>query len=80
MLTPSFAPAEGGSLFALGLIHANHGDDVIDYLVSQLHQESTPDPQHREILQHGAALGLGCAAMATENMEVLCIMRFKPRA
>lgn len=63
--------AEGGSLFALGLIHANHGDDVVEYLGSQLQQEQTSDFTHREILQSGAALGLGCAAMATDNMGMI---------
>lgn len=28
--------AEGGGLYALGLIHANHGGDIIDYLINQL--------------------------------------------
>ena len=27
---------EGGALYALGLIHANHGAAIIDYLVQQL--------------------------------------------
>lgn len=28
--------SEGGALYALGLIHANHGADIIDYLLTQL--------------------------------------------
>lgn len=28
--------SEGGALYALGLIHANHGSDIIDYLMTQL--------------------------------------------
>ena len=28
--------AEGGSLYALGLIHANHGGKIIQYLYNQL--------------------------------------------
>jgi len=28
--------SEGGALFALGLIHANHGHSIIDYLLTQL--------------------------------------------
>lgn len=28
--------AEGGGLYALGLIHANHGGDIIEYLINQL--------------------------------------------
>lgn len=33
--------AEGGGLYALGLIHANHGGDIIDYLINQLRSNST---------------------------------------
>lgn len=28
--------SEGGALYALGLIHANHGSEIIDYLMTQL--------------------------------------------
>ncbi|KNC76703.1 hypothetical protein SARC_10812, partial [Sphaeroforma arctica JP610] len=62
--------SEGGSLFALGLIHASHGDDVTDFLIDQLPQVETTDLMHREILQHGACLGLGCAQMATGNESI----------
>jgi 26S proteasome regulatory subunit N2 len=33
--------AEGGGLYALGLIHANHGGDIIEYLINQLRTHST---------------------------------------
>ena len=33
--------AEGGGLYALGLIHANHGGDIIEYLINQLRSNST---------------------------------------
>ena len=33
--------AEGGGLYALGLIHANHGGDIIDYLINQLRSNTT---------------------------------------
>ncbi|UZJ51462.1 hypothetical protein CBS101457_000782 [Exobasidium rhododendri] len=56
--------SEGGSLYALGLIHANHGTEVIDLLKNTL--KSNP----AEIVQHGAALGLGAAGMASGNEEV----------
>lgn len=56
--------SEGGSLFALGLIHANHGTDVMELLKNTL--KSNP----AEIVQHGAALGLGAAGMASGNEEV----------
>lgn len=56
--------SEGGSLFALGLINANHGGDVLDYL-----RKALKDTQ-AEVLQHGACLGLGVAGMATDNEEI----------
>lgn len=53
---------EGGALYALGLIHANQGnDEVLTYLTSAL--AATTDP----VLQHGACLGLGLASMATAD-------------
>lgn len=33
---PSSGYSEGGGLYALGLIHANHGANIIDYLLTQL--------------------------------------------
>lgn len=56
--------SEGGSLFALGLIHTNHGAPILDLLTKTLRNNSA------EVVQHGAALGLGAAGMATENEEV----------
>jgi 26S proteasome regulatory subunit N2 len=56
--------SEGGSLFALGLINANHGGDVLDYLRKALRDTQS------EVLQHGACLGLGVAGMATANEEI----------
>ncbi|KAF9373916.1 proteasome regulatory particle base subunit, partial [Mortierella sp. AD011] len=56
--------SEGGSLFALGLIHANHGGEVLDYLLGVLKNTQI------EVLQHGACLGLGTAGMATESNEI----------
>ena len=29
--------AEGGCLYALGLIHANHGGEITDYLLGQVY-------------------------------------------
>lgn len=58
------AYSEGGALFALGLIHTNHGHGVTKYLTNAL--KSTQN----ETVQHGAALGLGVAAMATDNEEI----------
>jgi len=53
---------EGGSLYALGLIHATHGAEIVEYLLNSLRGASG-----NEIVQHGACLGLGVAAMATAN-------------
>lgn len=33
---PSSGYSEGGGLYALGLIHANHGANITDYLLGQL--------------------------------------------
>jgi 26S proteasome regulatory subunit N2 len=56
--------SEGGALFALGLIHANHGTSVIPTLAKALRSSQS------EVLQHGAALGLAVAGMATEDDEI----------
>ncbi|KAK6533789.1 proteasome regulatory particle base subunit [Orbilia ellipsospora] len=56
--------SQGGSLYGLGLIYANHGEDVLPYLRQQFND--TQD----EIVQHGGALGLGVAGMATGNMGI----------
>ncbi len=50
---PGSAYAEGGGLYALGLIHANHGADIMEYLLNQLKEAST------DMVRHGACLGLG---------------------
>ncbi|KAI5793103.1 armadillo-type protein [Geopyxis carbonaria] len=56
--------SQGGSLYGLGLIYANHGTDVIEFLRKQFNATSD------EIVQHGGALGLGVAGMATGNMHL----------
>ena len=57
----SSAYTEGGSLYGLGLIFANHGRTVSRYLLQQL-QDANDD-----VVQHGAALGLGVAGIATAD-------------
>jgi len=57
--------SEGGALYGLGLIHANHGDSVIPYLRNALTNSNGDN-----IIQHGACLGLGTAGMATGSSEV----------
>ena len=55
---------EGGALYALGLIHANHGDDILPFLLESSRSSNN------EVIQHGACLGLGLAALGTGNEEV----------
>ncbi|ROT36560.1 26S proteasome regulatory subunit rpn2 [Sodiomyces alkalinus F11] len=56
--------SQGGALYAYGLIHANHGADALDYLKSQF------SAAEEEVIQHGGALGLGIAGMATGSEEI----------
>uniref|UniRef100_A0A1I7RR16 26S proteasome non-ATPase regulatory subunit 1 n=1 Tax=Bursaphelenchus xylophilus TaxID=6326 RepID=A0A1I7RR16_BURXY len=60
-----FGYKEGGSLYAYGLIHANHGSpDAITYLRDQLTKAATAS------VRHGACLGLGLAALATHDEAI----------
>ncbi|KUJ09571.1 26S proteasome regulatory complex, non-ATPase subcomplex, Rpn2/Psmd1 subunit [Mollisia scopiformis] len=56
--------SQGGALYAYGLIYANHGADALDYLKEQFNDAS------EEVIQHGGALGLGIAGMATGSEEI----------
>lgn len=56
--------AEGGGLYALGLIHANHGGEITKYLLNQVKEVSG------ERIKHGGCLGLGLAAMGTHRADV----------
>ena len=53
------AYSQGGSLYALGLIYANHETLALD-LIRDHFKRAT-----EEVVQHGGALGLGVAGMAT---------------
>lgn len=57
--------SQGGALYAYGLIHANHGADALGYLKTQFTEAE------EEVIQHGGALGLGLAGMASGNEEIL---------
>lgn len=57
--------SEGGALYALGLIHANHGSAIRSHLLDALRAAGT-----NEVVQHGAALGIGIASMASEDDEL----------
>lgn len=56
--------SQGGALYAYGLIHANHGADALEYLRGQF------TAAEQEVIQHGGALGLGIAGMATGSEPV----------
>jgi 26S proteasome regulatory subunit N2 len=61
--------SESGALYALGLIHANKGGNgdskTISYLCDALRNAG-----NNEIVQHGACLGIGLAAMATGSEAI----------
>ncbi|OVA01608.1 Proteasome/cyclosome repeat [Macleaya cordata] len=56
--------SEGGALYALGLIHANHGEGIKQFLRDSLRSTNI------EVIQHGACLGLGLAALGTADEEI----------
>ncbi|KAI6713907.1 hypothetical protein JHW43_003561 [Diplocarpon mali] len=56
--------SQGGALYAYGLIYANHGAEALDYLKKQFADAT------EEVIQHGGALGLGIAGMATGSDEI----------
>ncbi|CAI9761632.1 unnamed protein product [Fraxinus pennsylvanica] len=56
--------SEGGALYALGLIHANHGEGIKQFLRDSLKSTNV------EVIQHGACLGLGLAALGTADNDV----------
>ena len=53
------AYSQGGSLYALGLIYANHETLALDLIRGHFRRAT------EEVVQHGGALGLGVAGMAT---------------
>lgn len=53
----------GGSLYALGLIFAGHGNEVLDYLQEQI--ENTASDDGGDVVLHGACLGIGVAGMGS---------------
>lgn len=61
--------SEGGALYALGLIHASNGGagnaDTIAYLHQALRNAGV-----NEVVQHGACLGLGLAAVGSAKEEL----------
>lgn len=61
--------SQGGSLYAFGLIYANHAGWVIPVLRKYFNEAE------EEVVQHGGALGLGLAGMATGNVDVYADLR-----
>ncbi|KKA26421.1 hypothetical protein TD95_000154 [Thielaviopsis punctulata] len=57
--------SKGGALYAYGLIHANRGAEALKYLDMQFTNAE------EEVIQHGGALGLGIAGMATGSEDLL---------
>ncbi|KAL5711772.1 26S proteasome non-ATPase regulatory subunit 1 A [Ranunculus cassubicifolius] len=56
--------SEGGALYALGLIHANHGEGIKQFLRESLRSTNV------EVIQHGACLGLGLSSLGTADEEI----------
>lgn len=67
---PCSGYSEGGGLYALGLIHANHGANITDYLLQQLKYAKN------ENVRHGGCLGLGLASMGTHRQDVYEQLKF----
>ena len=61
--------SQGGALYAYGLIHANHGADALEYLRTMF------TAAEEEVIQHGGALGLGIAGMATGDDQIFKNLR-----
>eukprot|EP01103_Thecamoeba_quadrilineata_P009829 TRINITY_DN1999_c0_g6_i1.p1 TRINITY_DN1999_c0_g6~~TRINITY_DN1999_c0_g6_i1.p1 ORF type:complete len:976 (-),score=173.29 TRINITY_DN1999_c0_g6_i1:35-2962(-) len=62
--------SEAGALYGLGLIYANHGEEITTYLTKQLESAA-----NNEVLQHGACLGLGLASIASGNQDIYTSIR-----
>ena len=78
-------------MYALGLIHANRGEaasgQIITYLKNALNNAMSSNVQggdqdvqdmmriQSQVVQHGACLGLGLAAMGTANDEIFMLLR-----
>jgi 26S proteasome regulatory subunit N2 len=52
-------------LYGLGLIHSSHGDNIVDYISNFVSNDKTD-----EVVQHGACLGLGLAALASGKKDI----------
>ena len=66
--------SEAGALYALGLIHANKGGSGHSPTITYL-SDALRNCGNNEIVQHGACLGMGLAAMATGDVELFESLR-----
>lgn len=63
--------SKGGSLYALGLIYAGHGNEIIDYLRNHIVEKGTSAGNEEvDVILHGACLGIGVAAMGTGDETI----------
>lgn len=72
-VSPSGGYAEGGSLYALGLIHGSQAGssaekrkETIEFLRNHLRASHA-----NEVISHGAALGVGLTAMGTADLAIV---------
>jgi 26S proteasome regulatory subunit N2 len=65
--------AEGGSLYALGLIHGSHaGSSTFKRLeASQFLRNHLRNSHANEVISHGAALGVGLTSFGSGDLEVV---------
>ncbi len=66
--------SEAGALYALGLIHANKGGAGDSQTIAYL-SDALTNSGDREVIQHGACLGIGLAAMATGEQRLFESLR-----
>ncbi|GMM37663.1 proteasome regulatory particle base subunit [Saccharomycopsis crataegensis] len=63
--------SQGGSLFALGLIFAGHGNEIIDYMRGHIVEKgSSAGNEEMDVILHGGCLGIGVAAMGTSDESI----------
>jgi len=65
--------AEGGSLFALGIIHGSHAGSSAEKRkeTSELLRRHLRSSQANEVISHGAALGVGLTAFGAADLTVV---------
>ena len=71
-VTPTGGYAEGGSLYALGLIHGSQAAGASERQVTQQFLRRHLRTSHaNEVISHGAALGVGLTAMGSADLETV---------